>query len=80
MGTLYVGDDAIKVPTNPVYNGDVTAYDKNGSGVTSKITLGAALENTDYQVKAVYVGDGLFICDRCMLNYISWNQLSAALS
>lgn len=80
MGTLYVGDDAIKVPTNPVYNGDVTAYGVDGFSVVSKITLGAALDNPAYQVKAVYVGSGLFICDRVMLNHISWNQIHAAIS
>lgn len=80
MGTLYVGGEALKVPTNPRNSGDVTAYDKDYSGIVSQITLGETLEDTAYQVKAVYVGDGLFVCDRVMLNYISWNQINAALS
>ena len=80
MGTLYVGDSAIKVPATPTDDGDITAYDEDGAGVTSKITLSSALQDTNYQVKAVYVGDGLFVCDRVVLNYISWNQITAALS
>lgn len=85
MGTIYVGGTPLKVPTNPVNpdydsSSDMSAYNKNGSGITSKITLGAALEDTAYQMKAVYVGDGLFVCDRCVLNYITWNQINAALS
>lgn len=80
MGTLYVGDNAIKVPTNPTWTGDVTAYDKKGSGVTSEITLDTALNDAAYQAKAIYIGNGVFVCDRCMLNYISWRQIHAALS
>lgn len=80
IGTLYVGSDPVQVPTNPVKGGDITNYDKDGSGVTSKITLSTALEDTAYHMKAVYVGDGLFVCDRVMLNYINWNQINAALT
>lgn len=80
MGTLYVGDDPVKVPTNPVWNGDITPYDEEQANITTKITLGAALDNADYQMKAVYVGNGVFVCDRVMLNFISWNQINAALS
>ena len=77
MGTLYVGDSPIMVPTNPVYNGDVHSY---GSSNSQKITLGKALDDAAYQMKAIYVGDGVFVCDRAMLNNITWDQLNAALS
>ena len=79
MGSLYVDDVPVKVSANPVFDEDVTAYDKSGFGITSKITLGAALDDPAYQVKAIYVGDGLFVCDRVVLSYISWEQIHAAL-
>lgn len=80
MGTLYVGSVPVKVPKRPTYYGDIVAYDRDITGVNSKITLGTALEDADYQVKVIYVGNGVFVCDRCMLNHISWNQLNATVS
>ena len=78
IGTLYVGNDPIKVPTNPVYSDDnVHRY---GVGNSQKITLGKALDDAAYQMKAIYVGDGVFVCDRVMLINITWNQLNTALS
>lgn len=48
MGTLYVGDQPVKVPKRPTYDGDITPY---GKGRTAKITLGPAMEDKNYQMK-----------------------------
>ena len=85
MGTLYVGGRPVKVPAKPMdsyYGGDLTNYEGDyghpNSDNTDKITLRSYSGNTDYQMKAIYVGDGVFVCDRCMLR-ITWNKLHAAL-
>lgn len=71
VGTLYVGENPVRVPAKPFHGGDVTAYDEDGDGFTPKIILDTALDDPGYQVKAVYVGNGVFVCDRVMLNWIS---------
>lgn len=80
IGTLYVGTDPVKVPSNPVsdeYGGNLTHYCDNKG---AKITLGKALDDRDYQMMAVYVGNGVFVCDRCMLNWISYEDISKYLA
>lgn len=67
MGTLYMGNTPVKVPQNPVDGGDITEYI---DGTT--ITLREALDDEDYQLKAFYVGDGVFVADRVMLIQISY--------
>lgn len=67
IGTLYMGNAPVKVPQNPVDGGDITEYI---DGTT--ITLQEALDDADYQLKAFYVGDGVFVADRVMLIQISY--------
>lgn len=77
MGTLYVGSTPVKVPSTPTKDGDITAYGERNS---EKITLGEAQEDTAYQMQAIYVGNGLFVCDRVMLNDLTWKQIETAFS
>ena len=78
IGTLYMGETAIKVPTNIASSdGDITSYDQEDKPA---FTLRTALNDTDYQMKAIYIGNGVFVCDRCMINNISLDQINNALA
>lgn len=71
LGTLYLNGDPVKVPKNPVPNGDITSYP--GGAV---ISFGDTSENPDEQLHW-FCMDGFLICDRVVLVNVSWLQLNA---
>ena len=70
IGTLYMGDKPVKVPQNPVYNGDIADYIPG-----AKLELRETLGDSAYQVTAIKVGKVL-IADRCLLRHISWDDIA----
>lgn len=72
MGTLYMAGEPVKVPKNPVANGDITAYVPG-----SKLELREALIDPDYQVMGFRVGNAV-VADGCLLNMISYADIEAA--
>ena len=73
IGTLYMGNEPVKVPQNPVYNGDIADYVPG-----AKLEMREALADPAYQVTAIMVGDVL-IADRCLLRNISYNDIQVGL-
>lgn len=71
MGTLYMGNEPVKVPQNPAWNGDIAEY---LPGAT--LELREALDDQDYQVIGYRVGDAV-IADRCLLKMISYEDIEA---
>lgn len=69
VGTLYMDGQPVKVPQNPVWNGDIPDYIPG-----AKLELRAPIQNAAYQVKAIKVGNVL-IADRVLLKNISWDDL-----
>lgn len=73
IGTLYMDGSPVRVPKNPVWNGDIADY---VSGAT--LNFGPALDDPAYQVRAIKVGD-VHIADRVLLKNISYEDLEKAL-
>lgn len=73
IGTLYMEGKPVKVPQNPVYNGDIADYVPG-----AKLEMREALADPAYQVTAIMVGDVL-IADRCLLRNISYNDIQVGL-
>lgn len=69
IATLYMGNRPIKIPNNPICVGDIPEY-VPGSGLEFLPTV----ENPDYQIQAIKVGDVL-IADRNLVYLISWENL-----
>lgn len=68
-GTLYMRGQPVKVPQNPVWDGDIPDYAPH-----AKLELREALDDPAYQMKVIRVGNVL-IADRVLLKNISWNDL-----
>ena len=102
FGTLYLGDDAVPIPTKPFYNydGDIYAYyyegdvawyanfnymtsNPNTVNNTSSGTLNVndnrkpTIRDTveGKEIQWYKVSDNLYICDRNLMNYVSWEDL-----
>jgi len=73
-GTLYMNGKPVKVPLNPVLNGDIEDYIPG-----SRLSFGPALDDPTYNVTAIKVGD-IFIVDRALLKNISYSDIETALS
>ena len=69
VGTSYMDGQPVKVPKNPVWDGDIPDYIP---GV--KLELREPAPTPEYQIKAVRVG-AILIADRVLLANISWNDL-----
>lgn len=66
VGTLYMNGQPVKVPQNPVWNGDVPGYIPG-----TKLELREVLDDADYQVRAIKVGS-ILIADRVLVKNINW--------
>ena len=86
FGTMSVTKDgvttALTMPTNPVYDGDLYSYSGSSSGnnVTTysnptSITFGNSEDGK--KLNWVKASDTLYICDRNLWNYISYEELDA---
>jgi len=73
-GTLYMNNQPVRVPDNPVWNGDILDYVPG-----STLELRDALSNPAYQVRAIKAGKVL-IADRVLLQNISWDDIQEALA
>lgn len=73
IGTLYMHDKPVRVPQKPTWNGDVEDYIHG-----AKLEMREALPDLAYQVTGIRVGDA-FVADRCLLKYISYKEIEAAL-
>ena len=70
-GTLYMAGSPVMNPTCPTWYGDITAYVPG-----ARLTLGPAIDDPAYQVRAIRIGRGL-VADRVLLKNISWEDLHA---
>lgn len=68
-GTLYMDGYPVRVPKNPTFGGDIPDYIPG-----TKLELRGALDDTDYQVRAIKAGN-ILIADRVLLRKISWEDL-----
>ncbi len=73
VGTMYMNDAPIKIPRNPTRYGDTQEYIPGAS-----LELRSALQDADYQVMAIKVGDA-FVADRNLLKSISYDDIINAI-
>lgn len=66
--TLCVNDNPIKIPSNPVWDGDIPNFHRG-----SRIEFREPLKDPKYQIMAYSIG-GKLIADRCVLKNISWDD------
>ncbi len=79
VGTLYLDEKPVKVPTNPVWNGDIPSYHVQHSSnphQPAPMELQEALNNPAYQVQTIKIGNFL-IADRVLIRGISFDDLHA---
>jgi len=69
IGTLYMNGRPIKVPLNPVWDGDIESYIPGAS-----LSFGPALDDPAYTVTAIKIGN-TFIADRTLLKNISYKDI-----
>lgn len=72
IGTLYLGNIPVAVPAE---NTITMPYEIRNS----RLTLRAALDNSACQMRAIYIGEGVFICDRVMLADVPYHDIERAL-
>ena len=70
IGTLYMDGKPVKVPKNPVQNGDIVNYIPG-----TKLEMRKPLDAPDYQVTGFHLGNGVFVADRVLLRYISYADI-----
>lgn len=75
IGTLFMGSKPVKVPMNPVWNGDITSYIPDAS-----LEMRAPLDDPAYQVKGIVLDDGGVIVDRVLLSRISYEEIEKAIA
>jgi len=73
-GTLYMNGKPVKVPLNPVWDGDIESYIPGAS-----LSFGPALDDPAYMVAAIKIGN-TFIADRTLLNNISCKDIEQAVN
>jgi hypothetical protein len=73
VGSLYMDGKPVKVPQSPTKDGDIPDYIPG-----AKLEMREALDDPDYQVKAIKAGD-ILIADRVLLKNISWDDAQDAL-
>ena len=74
VGTLYMDGKPVKVPKNPAWHGDISDYIPG-----AKLEMREALDDPDYQVNAIKIGD-ILIADRVLLKDISWDDLMSSIA
>lgn len=74
VGTLYMDGVPVLVPQKPTWNGDITDYIPD-----AKLEMRPALDDPDYQVRAVKLHDGVFAADRNLLKCISYMDIASAI-
>lgn len=72
VGTLYMAGMPVRVPQNPVWDGDIEDYIPGAT-----LTFGPALDDPAYVVRAIKVGD-VYVADRVLLVSISCRDIEKA--
>ena len=67
-GSLFMNGLPLRVPTNPVWNGDIPEFIPD-----AKLELRPALDGPAYQVRAIKAGNVL-IADRVLVASITWPE------
>ncbi len=69
IGTLFMNEQPVRVPKNPIDTGDIQKYTPGAA-----LEMRSALDNPDYQVVGIRVGNAI-IADRNLLSMISYKDI-----
>jgi len=69
LGTLYMDDNPLTIPKNPIDTGDIPDYVPG-----AQLRIGRTLTDPDKQIRVIKCGD-IFIADRVLIKNISWADL-----
>lgn len=70
FGSLMVKGGIVQIPEDPTYNGDMIGYNRPDIMITDT--------KPGFEIKWLHLKDNIYICDRALINRISWNTLKEA--
>lgn len=70
FGSLMVKGGVVQIPEDPTYNGDMIGYNRPDIMITDT--------KPGFEIKWLHLKDNIYICDRGLINRVSWNTLKEA--
>ena len=70
FGSLMVKGGVVQIPEDPTCNGDMIGYNRPDIMITDT--------KPGFEIKWLHLKDNIYICDRCLINRVSWNTLKEA--
>lgn len=70
FGSLMVKGGIVQIPEETTYNGDMIGYDRPDIMITDT--------KPGFEISWLHLKDNIYICDRCLINRVSWNTLKEA--
>lgn len=70
LGSLMVKGGIVQIPESPTYNGDMIGYNRPDIMITDT--------KPGFEIQWLHLKDNIYICDRCLINRVSWNTLKEA--
>ena len=70
FGSLMVKGGIVQIPEETTYNGDMIGYNRPDIMITDT--------KPGFEITWLHLKDNIYICDRCLINRVSWNTLKEA--
>lgn len=70
FGSLMVKGGIVQIPEDPTYDGDMIGYNRQDIMITDT--------KPGFEIKWLHLKDNIYICDRGLINCVSWDTLEKA--
>ena len=70
LGSLMVKGGIVQIPEDPTCGGDMIGYNRPDIMITDT--------KPGFEIQWLHLKDNIYICDRCLINRVSWNTLKEA--
>lgn len=70
LGSLMVKGGIVQIPEDPTCDGDMIGYNRPDIMITNT--------KRGFEIAWLHLKDNIYICDRCLINRVSWNTLKEA--
>lgn len=70
LGSLMVKGGIVQIPEDPTCDGDMIGYNRPDIMITDT--------KPGFEIQWLHLKDNIYICDRCLINRVSWNTLKEA--
>ena len=70
FGSLMVKGGIVQIPEDPTCDGDMIGYNRPDIMITDT--------KPGFEIQWLHLKDNIYICDRCLINRVSWNTLKEA--